>query len=386
MSARIRTGVTVIGGGIAGCATALALRQRGRTVVLLERDLCGSRSSGVNYGGVRRQGRGRAQLPLAQRAQAIWGRLRETIGIDGEYIRSGHLKLARSDADMAALEAYRALTQDFDLGLQLLSTRALHERAPWLSGKAIGGSLCPQDGHANPRLVAPAFARAARRAGADIRESTAVTAVAHDGKRFVVTCADGVEVESDFLVNCAGAWSGFIAATFGEPVPLTSAHPLMAVTEPLPTFMDLSLGVEGGGIYGRQAPSGNFVFGGGRGYALDALRAWPAQAALVDTMKQAAELLPALRHANVIRCWSGTEGYLPDSQPVVGFSATTPGLLHGFGFSGAGFQITPAVGEVLAELICDGHSATPIDAFAVDRFAATNQTGASHRPAQAIEV
>ena len=57
MTQRIVTDVAIVGGGIVGSSAALALRRKGLRVVLLERDLCGSRSSGVNYGGVRRQGR-----------------------------------------------------------------------------------------------------------------------------------------------------------------------------------------------------------------------------------------------------------------------------------------------------------------------------------------
>lgn len=60
---------------------------------------------------------------------------------------------------------------------------------------------------------------------------------------------------------------------------------------------------------------------------------------------------------------------MPDKNPVIGFSATTPGLLHAFGFTGAGFQIAPGVGEVLAELVRDGRTSTPIDAFSIARFA-----------------
>lgn len=56
---------------------------------------------------------------------------------------------------------------------------------------------------------------------------------------------------------------------------------------------------------------------------------------------------------------------------MIGPSRTTTGLFHGFGFAGAGFQIGPAVGEVLAELVSDGRSITPIDAFGIDRFAHT---------------
>ena len=104
MKERLSADVTIVGGGIMGSSAALFLRRTGLSVVLLERDLCGSRSSGVNYGGVRRQGRPLSQLPLAQRAQGIWAQLPELIGIDGEYVRSGHLKIARSEADLASLE------------------------------------------------------------------------------------------------------------------------------------------------------------------------------------------------------------------------------------------------------------------------------------------
>jgi len=124
MREQLACDVAIIGGGIMGSATALFLRQRGLTVTLLERDLCGSRSSGVNFGGVRRQGRAIEQLPLAQRAHQIWGRLTELIGTEAEYERSGHFKIARSIADMESLADYAERSQSFGLGLQLIEGRA----------------------------------------------------------------------------------------------------------------------------------------------------------------------------------------------------------------------------------------------------------------------
>ncbi len=360
--------VAIIGGGIVGTSAALALRRMGISVTLLERDRCGSRSSGVNYGGVRRQGRPLSQMALSQRAHSIWGRLPELIGTDGEYLRSGHLKIARSEADMASLEAYRERSRGFGMGLQMLSAAQLREHYPWLGARAVGGSFCPEDGHANPRLVSPAFARAALEMGADIREQTRVDAMVHDGQQFVLSSGTALQVRSKFLLNCAGAWAGAVAASFGEAVPMVSSHPVMAVTEPLPMFMSLSLGVEGGGIYARQAPRGNCVIGGSQGYALDADRARPSREALSLVLQRTVELLPRLRHGHIIRSWSGTEGYLPDREPVVGPSSTTPGLFHGFGFAGAGFQIGPAVGEVLADLVQGGTTPTPIAAFSITRF------------------
>ena len=98
--------VAIVGGGIVGSAAALFLRRRGLTVVLLERGVCGAAASGVNYGGVRVQGRSVSQLPLALRSRALWEQLPSLVGTHGEYVRSGHLKLARSEADLVQLERY----------------------------------------------------------------------------------------------------------------------------------------------------------------------------------------------------------------------------------------------------------------------------------------
>ena len=53
---------------------------------------------------------------------------------------------------------------------------------------------------------------------------------------------------------------------------------------------------------------------------------------------------------------------------LAGLLTLVPGLIHAFGFTGAGFQIAPGVGEVLAELVRDGCTSTPIEAFSISRF------------------
>lgn len=376
---RIDTEVAIIGGGIVGGSAALFLRRLGVPVVLLEAALCGAKASGVNYGGVRRQGRGIEQLPLARRAHELWGQLPALIGIDGEYVRSGHLKLATSEAHLALLEAYRDNTRGFGMDLEILDRRALTQRFGWLGESAVGGSFCPQDGHANPRLVSPAFGRAAAALGADVREGMRATSATHDGTRFIVRAGDTLEVRARFLLNCAGAWAARFAEGFGEPVPETSIHPLMMVTEPLPVFMNVSLGMQGGGIYARQVARGNCVIGGGRGVSADPDHARPGRANLGALMANAVKLLPVLRGAQVIRFWTGVEGNMPDHNPVLGPSATVPGLFHAFGLSGAGFQVGPAIGEVLADLVVHGRSSIPIDAFRIERYAPAAH-GAATRP------
>ena len=362
--------VAIIGGGLMGTSAALALRRQQRSVIVLEQGWCGAQASGVNYGGVRRQGRSASQLPLSQRAHAIWQQLPQVIGCDDEYRPTGHLKLARSEADLQALLDYRAMAADYGLVLEVLDAAALRQRYPWIGPNACGGSLCADDGHANPRLVAAAFASAAERAGARLLQQNTVEQCRFDGNYFMLQTQTGQRVRSRFLLNCSGAWGKQIAQQFGEEIPEQAIYPNMCVTEPLPPIMDLSLGVVGGGFYARQVERGNVVLGGGRGIGNLALQGTrPRVTATFAALSHLVELVPILRHATIIRSWSGVEGETPDHQPVIGASTRVPGLLHAFGFCGAGFQLAPAVGEVLAELVSTGESTTPIAAFSPQRFA-----------------
>jgi len=72
---------------------------------------------------------------------------------------------------------------------------------------------------------------------------------------------------------------------------------------------------------------------------------------------------------------------MPDQIPVIGLSRTTPDLFHAFGFSGHGFQLGPAVGAIMSELVLDRHTDVPLEPFRIDRFAADqsfNQQGQRH--------
>lgn len=374
--------VAIIGGGLPGCSAALHLRLRGATVVLLERRRSGSQASGVNYGGVRQQGRHVAELPLARRSRTIWNDLARLVGDDCEFMATGHLKLARTEEQSAELEGYAQHAREHGLSLEMLTSGQIRNRYPYLGASVVAGSLCAEDGQANPRLVAPAFGRAARAAGADIREGVAVTAAEKDASLFRLRCSDGSEIEARTLINVAGAWGATVASWFGDTVPESVMAPNMGVTEPVGYFLKPNLGVCGGDIYVRQIPRGNVIFGGGLGVADPvAIKARPMADVTRHNASLLIDLVPRLRNVAVIRSWTGIEGRLPDMLPALGPSPTTPGLIHAFGFSGHGFQLGPAVGAVLSELALDGRTVTPIDAFRVDRFStsiSTQPSASSH--------
>ncbi len=368
MTAPHSADVLVLGGGGAGCSAALHLARRGVRCTLLERGLVGGQASGVNYGGVRQQGRHPAELPIARRAREMWGRLAEMIGTDCEFEVTGHLKLARNDMEEADLVAYLDVARMHDLPLRMIGRNAIHAAYPWLGPCVVAGSFAPDDGAANPRLLAPAFARAAREAGAEIREGAEVVDATHDGTSFVVE-AGGLQFRAPVLLNVAGFGGGRVAAMFGETVPIRPLSPNMMVSEPVPYFIAPNLGVVGGNVYVRQIRRGNIIFGGGSGESdPDRPFSRPLPDASLAGMAQAVALVPALAGVQVIRSWTGIDGAMPDYIPVIGPSRTTPGLLHAFGFSGHGFQLGPAIGAILAELVIDGRTDVPLDPFRIGRF------------------
>ncbi|MEM5424599.1 NAD(P)/FAD-dependent oxidoreductase [Paraburkholderia ferrariae] len=379
-----RADVIVIGGGIIGTSTTFFLSRRKRSVILIERGLTGQQASGVNFGGVRRQGRALSQLAMSNRALDIWYRAQSLLGEDVEFLPSGHARVCYHAHDAEYFHRYAGQARAYDLDLEVLEGAAMFKRFPFLGREVLAASISPRDGHANPRLAAPAFGRAAARLGANLVENTEIVRVEKEAGGFRVESATGAVWRAEQLLICAGAWAGALSAQFGEPVPLVARGPQMAVTEPVPYRFMHSMGVytsiKEESVYFRQIPRGNLVLGGGAPGPADPAtrRAGVLPGNTVQQIAQFRRLVPALAPLHVIRVWSGVESYLPDSEPVIGPSSTTDGLFYAFGFSGSGFQIGPGVGETLAELLDAGATDIPLEPFSIARFGRTAPAASAH--------
>ncbi|MGS5087597.1 NAD(P)/FAD-dependent oxidoreductase [Hydrogenophaga sp. A37] len=367
--------VVIVGGGIMGASAAFFLRQRGMSVILLERGLIGQQASGVNFGNTRRMGRPIEQLPLSNRARETWLKFKELFGADVELLLNGHLRLGLTPAHEERLVQYAQDAKDFGMGMQMLGKLTLRERFPYLGPEVTSGCYAPHDGHANPRLAAPIIGRAAARAGAQVFENTEIVAVEKDGGDFRVTATDGRVFRAPVALITAGAWGDRISASFGEPVPMIVKAPQMCVTEPVPYAIRPTMGaltdVPEQSAYFRQVARGNIVIGGGGHEPVDMenRRTYVNPRRTLIKLAQAPRVIPALKHLSIIRVWSGIEGYMQDSRPAMGPSARVPGLYYAFGFSGEGFQLGPGVGDVMAELIHTGATTTPIECYHIGRFA-----------------
>lgn len=373
--------VLVVGGGLQGLSSALHLARRGCRVRLLEADYCGRHASGVNAGGVRTLDRHLAEVPLSVASLALWHRLPDLVDEPVGFVASGQLKIAETEAELEVLRERARKVQA--LGFhheELIGPAEVRALVPALTPRITGALWARGDGFAYPFGVVTAFRLAGQRRGVQVHEGTHVQRIERVGSSWRVHTPAG-RFEAPLLVNTAGAWGADLARQVGESVPLEAIGLMLMVTQRLPHFVKPVLGATGRALSFKQFDNGTVVIGGALRCKADAQARHSDvdMPALATSARTVTDLFPHLRTVAVNRAWAGVEGHLPDHIPVISPSRTAPGLVHAFGFSAHGFQLSPIVGQIVAELLLDGRSTLPIESFAIDRFgpAATRPAGKS---------
>jgi len=361
--------VVIIGGGIQGVATAWNLALAGVSCVVLEKDYIGRHASGVNAGGVRRLGRDLEELPLSVRAAEIWPMLDQLLSSDTGFHASRQIKVAESEQDLKTLEARRQLllSQGYDHE-KMIDQQQLRELLPAVSHHCLGALTVEGDGSAIPFKTTTAFARAAKRQGVSIYESVEVESITRSADSWLVS-AGSQSFSCHTLVNCAGAWGDKIAAMVGDKIPLEPAALMLMISQRLPKFMEGVVGSASRALSFKQFSNGTVLIGGAHRGRVDRdhNRATTRIEGLAENAAIACDLFPVMKNARLVRSWAGIEGMMPDRLPVIGHGSAD-NVIHCFGFSDHGFQLGPAVGELVAALVLKQDYAITNEAFRPQRF------------------
>ncbi|MDX5350580.1 MAG: FAD-binding oxidoreductase, partial [Paracoccaceae bacterium] len=257
MTAQIH--VAVIGGGAAGMSTALALIEQGARVTVLESDALGSGSSGRSVGVVGTQMTDPFQIELRRHAV---GRFRAWEGRGLRFNHIGYLRLARTEAQMAALERSQRMQAAAGFEARLYQRDQLQQLVPHLSTEGLaGGIFGPDDGFLDPYQLCTFLGAQLRELGGTVRQFCKVTGAKRipGGFRLETT---GDPVDCDMVVNAAGAWAPRIAALFGQTLHIhAERHEALSVhlDEPLgyvmPMVMDLIDGQGTGLNFRHEKPT-----------------------------------------------------------------------------------------------------------------------------------
>jgi sarcosine oxidase subunit beta len=339
-----------------GLSTAwqLCRAEPGVRVTLLERARVGAAASGASAAGVRVMGRDPAERPLALASLARWPDLDRELEGETGYRRGGGLRVALDETTWRHTAAWVDEQRAGGVPVEVLDAASALRLAPGLSPGVMGGVFCAMDGQAEAMPTAQAFARAARRLGARVEEGVgADRVVIEHGRVAAVVRGDGARMPCDAAVVAAGSWAVPLLTPLGVRLPLETRALQMLLTEPVPAALDPVVGAFERKLSLKQLASGSYLIGGG----------WPADIvdhvanawALRDdsvraSLAIASEVHPPTGRCALARGWAGLEAFTPDELPVVGPVPGIAGLLVAAGFSGHGFALAPAAGEVLARL------------------------------------
>ncbi len=363
------TDVAIIGGGVIGCSIAYHLSELGSTRgVVFERKHIASGATGICPGGVRQQFEGEAECRLAQRSLRFFEQANQRLEPEAPFFieRSGYLFLAESEALMSRF--LRNVTMQNRLGIpsRIVTPSEIIEIAPALVCDGIrGGSFCAEDGFLEDcDGITNRLLRRARDKGFELALQEVVSLVREGNAWQVRTTTESLLAGQ--VVIAAGCDSPYLAGLVGVNLPIAMERRRLAYTEPRPGNLmhPLVVALERS-FAGKQLLNGVFYIGW--------LGETPGSDDLSFTenaLAAGATLLPLMADLPVRRVIAGYYDSTPDRRPILGGINGLDDLYVAAGFSGHGFMLAPAVGEIMAGLMTGAGVDPLLQEFSLQRFAA----------------
>ena len=379
MSAPESADIVIVGAGVTGLSTARALVELGvRDVLVLDRATVGSGGSGKSSGIVRCHYGIRSLAAMAWHALPILEDAVEILGTESGYRKTGYL-VGVGSQNIGSLRANVAMHRSIGIDVELVGLEAAQEMWPVADlGDFAEFAYEPRGGYGDGHQTALAFAAAARRGGARVRQNRGVVALETPGDRVTgVRLQNGERVAAGAVVLAAGPWSVGLAAPIGVDLPIRSQRAQILLVDPgqpienLPVFSDLAALQ-----YVRMEGTSSILVGDSDHSVPewsdpDGYRERAGDEELNQMIPKFERRFPGLSGARLSSSYAGCYDVTPDYNPII-----SPSPLEGLwlcaGFSGHGYKISPSVGELMADLITVGTSRHPdVDHhdFRWDRFA-----------------
>jgi glycine/D-amino acid oxidase-like deaminating enzyme len=414
-----RFDIAVIGGGIIGVSTALALAEKGIEVTLCEKGEIAAEQSSRNWGWCRTQGRDPREIPLSLEAMRQWRGLDARVEAETGFRPEGVVYLCESDADVARYEAWLEHGRLYQADARLVSGAELADLLPGATRTWRAGLYSPSAGRAEPQKAAPAIAAAARRKGATILTQCAVRGLETQAGRASAVVTEKGRIACDSAVLAGGAWSRLFCGNQGFDFPQLKVRGSVMRTAPLDGMPATAAGgagfsfrrrLDGGySVANRGASTAEIVpdsfrlffrympalrsqwsdlrlrFGARfleewripRRWSLDApspfekvrvLDPAPDHHLLDQAQAKLTAAFPAFAQAKIVGRWAGLIDVTPDVVPVIGPIEALPGFFLASGFSGHGFGIGPAAGRLMADLVAGDPPIVDPQPFRFGRF------------------
>jgi D-amino-acid dehydrogenase len=409
-----RADVVVLGAGIVGVSAAFAARQRGLSVILVDRREPGSETSYGNAGilssgsilplnkpslwsalpsymtnrhaalrwdpawairnldWVVRFLANAAASRIKPRATALHGLIGASLKLHREWIvkagaaqrirETGWLKAWRSDA-VAAAKQEQAFLAEYGIASRLLDRQAISALEPNILPVYKVGLLHTQTASVDsPGAVVKAYARMFAGSGGEILQSE-IRAIEPDGEGWRVTLANGA-ISARHVVVALGPWSADLLRPLGYRVPLAFERGYHREFKPNPArLLQRPIHDAEGSFLMTPMEQGIRVTTGVELTSRDA----PSSFAQLDQVVPVARGVVEFGEA-VGESWRGARPTLPDSLPMIGPAPRHSGLWLAFGNQHIGFTTGPATGAAIAAMIGGAAPSFDVAAFSPSRY------------------
>lgn len=376
--------VAIIGGGIIGCSLLYHLAKAGWTdLVLLE----GAQlTSGSTWHAAANGNTFNGSTLMAwstKRTFELWREIEEESGQQVGAHEVGGLMIARTQDRLDELHRLRGIGKRVGVDYKMVSPEELHDYLPFLNNDTVLGAMYdPMGGHVDPYGLTHAYARAARKRGAEVRQEWKVKSLTQTEAGGWIVAGDKGEVHADIIVNAAGLYADEIAKMTGARLPMVNMRHHYLLTEQIPevrdlpeeppVFRDVDAGVycrrEGGGLlfgiyeqdsrdFGFEEMPESFV---SKLFDADFDR-------LTPELEHVFEAIPCIADSGIKSTVHGPFVFTPDGRPLIGWM---PGQKNHFSAAGflAGISMSGGFGQLMAEWITEGAPHRDVASCDVMRF------------------
>jgi D-amino-acid dehydrogenase len=291
---------------------------------------------------------------MLQGAPALHADLAEEAGVAHLIERRGLMYIYPSRREFEA-EAM-AWRVRYKAGIQWLELDSdeLRQREPHLDRRYGFGILVEEGGHCrDPGAYVAALVALAEAQGA-VHRRVAATGFRIEGGRLKAVLTSQGEVVADRAVISAGAHSKALAAAAGDKLPLQTERGYHAMIQGVDIGPVTPLMPSDGKMSITMTNRGLRVAGQVEIAGLDAAPNWKRAEILRDHLLRSFPALPRDLPAERIRFWMGHRPSMPDGLPVIGMSMATDDIVHAFGHGHVGLVAGPRTGRLVGQLL-GGH-------------------------------
>jgi len=372
--------VVIVGGGVNGASIAFNLAERGaKNIVLLEKETLAGGPTGRSSAILRQHYSNEVTARMAFSSLKEFQEFSHKVGGECGYVKTGFMMIVDArDADR--LKQNVAMQQRIGIKTQLITANEVKQVDPHLyTDDFLYAAYEPEAGHADPVLTTSSYGEAAKRLGVQILQKTTVKSIRVSSSRVIGVETDQGTIETRTVIAAAGPWTPTLVAPLGIPLPIHACRAQICVVERPPQMKE-----EVHPIYADFVTSIYIRPEAGRQTLVGSIDPKEAEdrapnpddyKEAVDThfrdemLEKLAKRVPILKNGLYKGGWVGLYDITPDWHPVID-QVGPEGLFIVAGFSGHGFKLAPATGDLVADLVTKGKSSVPdVKFFNYDRFA-----------------